>query len=244
MTHNINAIRAKAYDLLQELIDTTEFDQFLSGQMSFSDWLHYAKHSRMSGDRELSLIPEHIAVSCGCTRIVFWDLNTCDYVFKLNIYPNDIDYGASEVFIYNRACDEGLEECFAWTTKIIDDAKFPIYAMSYCEVDNAAMSDACYRYRFQATCEAEGYDPESLTEDEREEVENYISDYADTEGMLDFASSYYDYGVYSRLYDFLEEYQVHDLHCGNWGYYNGKLVITDYAGYQRDLVALAQERAA
>ena len=41
----------------------------------------------------------------------------------------------------------------------------------------------------------------------------------------------YGYEEFLRLNDFLEWYDINDLHSGNIGYINGKLVFIDYAGY-------------
>ena len=122
MTHNINEIREQAQDLMQELINEAGFGAFLKGNMTWHDWFGRARRN--------GHIPSHIRITSGCTRMVFWDEDNCDYVFKLNIYPDEIDYGASEVFIYERACDAHIEQCFAWTAKVIDDEKFPIWSFT------------------------------------------------------------------------------------------------------------------
>ena len=34
-----------------------------------------------------------------------------------------------------------------------------------------------------------------------------------------------------QFVEFLDEHHVNDLHCGNWGYDDNRLVLTDYAGF-------------
>ena len=35
----------------------------------------------------------------------------------------------------------------------------------------------------------------------------------------------------TQLYDFISELEINDLHSGNIGYENGRIVIIDYSGY-------------
>ena len=231
MEHNLEAIKAQATALLNELIEQTHFDDVINGTLCWTLWEFNANKEH--------LIPDHIVINSGSTRMVFWDKNHHDYIFKMNMSANDIDYNASELFIYQHACEYHVEDCFAWIAKVIDHGIFSIYAMPYCHISDTELSAECYDKSFQAYCEEMGYDSEHLTSEQREYIDSQIGGYSDTEGMLSYASEYYDEDHYRELCWFIDYFNLDDLHCGNWGFYQGQLVLTDYAGYCIDLIAYA-----
>ena len=231
MKHNIPMIRAEALDLLAELVSKAHFDKFINDKVSFGDWLYDERDN----------VPDHIGICSGCTRLVFWDKNICDYVFKINIYSNDIDYGRQEEYIYGKAEENHVEECFAWTMKIIDNGVRSIYAMEFCETDSHQLSSEAWEHEARNLCVNEGWDFDNLTDEQREQIDDWMdnSDYACTEGMLDLASDILEWNIYRSLVDFINTYSLNDLHCGNWGYRNSNhmLVITDYAGFECNLMS-------
>ena len=100
------------------------------------------------------------------------------------------------------------------------------------------LSTESWDYHFKRVCEEKGYDGEHLTEEQRDEVYDAIHDaeYANTEGMLDYACHYMGEELFYKFYDFISDYKINDLHAGNWGFYNGTLVVVDYAGYEIKLM--------
>lgn len=221
MEHNIDAIREEAERLLYELNTKAHFEEFTSDRTTFCGWLYKYRKD----------IPSFIKFASGCTRFVFWDANKSDYVFKMNIYVDDIDYGRQEEYIYNKAVEAGVAECFAWVHKIIDDGMRSIYAMPYCIVDYYKMSSDSYEYHVRQYCDEMGYDFDHLTDDQRDEVNDMVDGYSDSDGMMDYVSDRFGSGIYDLFCSFVDDIGLNDLHCGNWGYLNGQLVVIDYAGY-------------
>ena len=226
MEHNIDAIREEAEVLLYELNTKAHFEEFTSGRMTFCDWFYTYKKD----------IPSFIKTSLGCTRFVFWDANKSDQVFKMNVDVNDIDYGRQEEYVYNKAVEAGVAECFAWIHKIIDNGMRSIYAMPYCIVDCYKMSSDSYEYHARQYCDGMGYDFDHLTDDQRSEVDDMVDGYSDSDGMMDYVSNSFDSDIYDLFCSFVDDIDLNDLHCGNWGYLNGQLVVVDYAGFGRYLM--------
>lgn len=220
----------RIYDILKA---HSNIDGLLRGELCVDEWEHDKAND----------VPENIWVDHGATRIVIGDSNSCKYVFKINYDINDpIDYNKNEMFIYNRAVEEGVEDWFAWIAKIgtihIDDRELEVCAQAWCDVDFDKIAEQSFYCQFSAECAAEGYDINHLTEEESEEIydkidEDYVGSGA---GMRDYVYSNYPYNKVRALFNFLDKYGVNDTHAGNWGYLNDELVLTDYAGYRCNLV--------
>lgn len=225
MKRDINAIREAAINLLKELKASANFHAFLNGTMSYSEWCF----------DNMKYVPEHIGISAGCTRLAFWDRDICDYVYKVNIYDDDIDYTKQEAWVYDRAIEDHVEDCFAWVGKIIDGGMHSVYAMEFCNVDSHLLSSESWEYHAKLVCEDEGYDYEHLTEAQRDEIADLVeeTEYSQTEGMLDYAHEFMDDDLFYRFCAFLNKYYINDLHVGNWGFYKERLVVVDYAGFER-----------
>lgn len=227
---SILSLGHKAETLIEELKAAANFENFLNGDQDYYDWLWDNSKS----------IPEHIGFANGATRFVFWDKDEPSYVFKINIYHHDdIDYGKQEVYIYNKAVEQGVEEHFAWAAKVYSYGANDVYAMEYCSVDCDRTSSESWEYHARAICEEENWDFDHLSDEEQEQLQCYVEDseYAQTTGMLEFARSQMSRDEFHDFYDFITDMDINDLHCGNWGYRNcDKLVLVDYAGYERDLM--------
>jgi len=219
----------KAETLIEELKAAANFESFLNGEQDYYDWLWDNSKS----------IPEHIGTANGATRFVFWDNDEPSCVFKINMYRGGIDYGKQEVYIYNKAVERGVEEHFAWAAKVYSYGANDVYAMEYCSVDYDRTSDESWEYHARAICAEEDWDYDNLSDYEQEQLQCYVEDseYAQTAGMLEFARSQMSWEEFYDFRGFINDMGLNDLHCGNWGYRNcDKLVLVDYAGYERDLM--------
>ena len=220
---------------LIEIMNETDYNAYLRGEVSFYEWFNKLERY----DDEL----DHVSGTCRAC-IHFYD---SDFVFKFNIYHSDIDYCASEFFIYEEAKAYEVNNHFAWITKAYDwyfndQYIMTIYAMEFCEGCNGSVSQASYSYHFRLYCEENGYDPDNLTSSQREEVCDMIDDYyGDSEGMMDMASSAMSFDEFEKFSSFIDRYNINDIHSGNWGYRGDMLILIDYAGYCRNLIELAQE---
>ena len=225
---NLNEVREKAHALFEELNQTTEdFDKLLNGQISHEKWY------RINKDR----IPENLRIESGCTRIVIWDNDECDFVYKINKYTDTIDYCAQEVAVYHKAMEYHVEDCFAWTEKLFDYCGVGIYAMEYCDVEADLLSSEAYEYAARDYCEYNGYDYDNLSDEPEEELRSAMEDceYSETSGLMELASSKMPTTLFEKFSEFVNKFELCDLHAGNWGFRNHQLVLTDYAGYCVDL---------
>ena len=219
--------KEKAKSFFDMLINEYHFNEYLNGSKVFYNWYdEYAE--KLKHDTGIELLR-------GACRIV---IPFEKYAYKFNFIGEDIDYCAEEAYAYQKAIDFGCDEAFCPITFLthIDGndeySGFDVYIVPVCEVDDQQNSDDSYDYHFRQECEVLGYDPDNLTDEQRDEVEEYMSDeYEDTEGMCEFAYSKWDKYLYRRTMDFIDTLEIRDLHYGNWGYLNGKFVIIDYAGY-------------
>lgn len=185
---------------------------------------------------------EGIDWDAGCTRVVCWR-KYGEYVFKIdmeyesgysgdykvNCVPTsekDTTYDSPtehELNIYKDACAEGLGDLFAWEEYLgaypIEDGYIHIYTMERVEIDydkNTADS----RESFESTHSIE----------ECAEVPVYY--FSDEDYMLKLAQAEWnDDALFEDFTRFIENVNLNDLHAGNWGRKNGRLVVTDYAGF-------------
>ena len=173
----------------------------------------------------------------GCTRFVMGD-DECDYVIKFQRPFDDIDYGAIECDIYQDAVAAGYGDKFVWCEHLMDypapdsdEEYIKVYVYKYAQCSYDMISDDSYDYHFRSYCEQEGLDMDS--DDAREEWYNRDGDYTSTRAMLEFAENFWHMTREDLIafVGFLSEHHVNDLHCGNWGYDDNLLVLTDYAGY-------------
>lgn len=188
---------------------------------------------------ELSLM-RGIDVFCGQTRAVFIDDDENRFVLKVQYSDNDgVDYCASEAWAYQKACDQNLGQFFAAIACVGKFENLSLYVMEKCDVDEdhtGSLSEECY-YRYWL---AENHltDSEETKEQFYDEVDDY--EYHNSDGMLNFAETEWGYEDANRVRDFLDFYQINDCHVGNWGWRDGELVITDYAGFCVDIVKEAE----
>ena len=188
---------------------------------------------------ELSLV-RGVDAFCGQTRAVFVDDDEDRFVLKVQHSDNDeVDYCASEAWAYQKACDQNLGQFFAAIACVGKFENLSLYVMEKCDVDedkNSSLSEKHYYNDWLASNNLT--DSEAAMEQFYDEVDG--SEYQDTEGMLDFAATEWDYKDAQRVRVFLELYQINDCHYGNWGWRDGELVITDYAGFGVDIVKEAE----
>lgn len=185
---------------------------------------------------------EGVDWDAGCTRLVCWRKDG-DYVFKIDM-ENESAYSGNyrvncsstpekntadesftehELSIYQDACAEGLGDLFAWEEYLgvypIEDGYIHIYTMERVEIDyDKNMADS--RESFESTHSVE----------ECAEVPEYY--FSDEDYMLKLAQAEWnDDALFEDFSRFIESVDLNDLHAGNWGRKNGRLVVTDYAGF-------------
>lgn len=183
-------------------------------------------------------VHEGVEWDSGCTRLVCWR-KYGEYVFKIDMgYEFDIKLNCTptpekddsydsptehELGIYMDACAEGLGDLFAWEEYLgaypIEDGYIHIYTMERVEIDyDKNMADS--RESFESTHSVE----------ECAEVPEYY--FSDEDYMLKLAKvEWNDDALFEDFSRFIANVDLNDLHAGNWGRKNGRLVVTDYAGF-------------
>lgn len=170
--------------------------------------------------------------SSGATRLIIGD-DDRDFIIKFQPYEDNRghDYCKFEYDTYKAAVAVGLDDYFCPIEFLFDyhfgDRVCGIYVMPYCSCDAEGIEDDSYDYQYRTFCSDNGYDVDD--EDARDEFcYDYDSDGCLIELALDIWGRHSDYDA---LCDFLRNWGCNDLHTGNWGYLENKLVLVDYAGY-------------
>lgn len=250
--------REQAIKEAQEMI--RELEKFGFGYVDLDNSTEYAEWTRcLHGKCDLFSFPE------GSTRQVIVH-EECDYVIKLmtraytnretgevQIYNNEVDYNESEAYIYDEAEKRGLAEYFAGMVRLPDYTNargtYHLYAMLKCDVnyDEMASTAAEYsgsgEYHYYMNDHGERIDEweyDNLSSNEQSEFWSEYeesSDWGDYESMRELAKSEWGCEAERKVDEFLYYYGVNDCHAGNWGWYNGFLKLTDYAGYCRKVNA-------
>ena len=173
--------------------------------------------------------------NCGAYRIAIWNEDS-DYVFKFS-YRGDEDCCDIERKNYLLAEFDNVEQCFAKMIYVGQYNLFVkpiyVYAMEKAYVDEDENRERSSEASFQRFCEENGYDYEEAYYDSEihAQYEYDCSWYLDeTDQMLDLAHCEWDEELYNRFMEFVDENNISDLHAGNWGRINGRLVVIDYAG--------------
>lgn len=175
----------------------------------------------------------------GATRLIIWDEYE-DCVIKIqfdeghNHYDNN--YNELELAAYNAAVENGWEDMFAPVAKLFDysftdSIRVGVYAMAFCDCNQDEVENESYRRNFDKYCKEYGRDP-----DDEETQEEFSEDWYDYDGnYIESALAYNGYQEhdYDKFCEFLRNQRINDLHSGNWGYLDGRLVLVDYSGYGR-----------
>lgn len=176
-------------------------------------------------------------VASGACRLIL-SLNESEYIIKLSPDPAE-HYSEYEARTYAEAVKVGFNQYFApcyflfdYTFESAGNKKVvPVFAMAKCSCDEEEVYSSSCEYH------AEEYRKDNNLGDEVDVYEEgFDTDYCgDTEGMLIYAYHVWKLGERvdwnCELFQFMHKMGVNDIHCGNWGYLDGRLVLVDYGGY-------------
>lgn len=125
------------------------------------------------------------------------------------------DYCSAEEYVYLKAQDRHLEDMFARTRFLGHSRGLRIYVSDKAE----SLYDS--------------FDDGDKASDNSKEIAKRYGKY---DGLGEEANAIivenYGEGSLANLIEFLDDYQVYDLHDGNLGYKNGKLVLIDYSSFR------------
>ena len=231
MAHNIMELRERFGNLLDALCGDFGLGNYVDGGSCPEDiecnWEGFDDAADHYG----------IWTGSGATKLVIGDDN-CDYIIKFCPNPDMMDYCEREVEIYEEAVRAGYADKFAWCAKLFDydfndSICLPVYVMEWCQCSYDMIDDEMDDWHYTKYCSDLG------VEKGDEVFTQYCSegrndkDYQ--ERMMEWAYSVWglDYhnGDDYAFCNFMKEMYINDIHAGNWGWCNNKLVLVDYSGY-------------
>ena len=240
MVHNIDALKVRFKQLLDNLCDNYNFAYYLEKEESpediYCEWNEFNEAANNYG----------LWCGTGATKFVLGD-DDCDYVIKIQppYVDSDFDYCAREVEVYNAAVEAGYADKFAWTAKLFDydfsdSICLPIYVMEWCQCSYDMIDDEMDDWHYTKYCSSTG-----ISKGDDDAYEKYCdsreqSDVSYSERMIEWAFSVWGLDYDSEDYEFcrfMQKMFINDIHAGNWGWCNNRLVLVDYSGYGADLNA-------
>lgn len=229
-------IKARYTNYINELIDKFGFGSVLNNPDNNAfRWIR---------DYESDLQDAGYTTCSGYCRMVIFH-EEWDYVIKFtyNEYAK-MAYCANEEFLYGKAAEWGISECFAGVYFLGEFNNTNIYLVERCDCDEDKMYNDSYDNQFRNFCRDRGYSAENANDDIYEEFQDSC-DYecSGQEGMLELAASKWGRELADKVFKFLNYFGVNDCHSANWGYLGTQLVIIDYAGYGEGAESIANARA-
>lgn len=167
----------------------------------------------------------HCRVTSGATRVVVIPEGE-DWVLKFGFNDPSLirDYNRLEAQNYAAATNRGLEDFFAASYYFEEVCGVDIYVQEHVWVDDDAVSDSFYNYTIDNF-----YSHRDL-DDDRTQEEAWEDSYS-----LDNEDRVYamlgDQKRVDDLVNFINAFEINDLHSANWGYRDEQPVLIDYSGY-------------
>ena len=231
MAHDIVTLRERFHQLLDTLVNDYNLGKYIDGccpeDLDTEWWDDYNKAA------------EHLGIwtGTGATKFVIGDDN-CDYIIKFSPCNGDFDYCGREAEVYKEAEKAGHADKFAWCEYLFDyefndSFCLPVYVMEWCQCGYEMIDDEMDEYTFQRYCTSRGVDD---NDDTREDYYNSEMRGEYQENMMVWAYSHWglDYNAPTEgksVAQFMREMFINDIHAGNWGWCNNRLVLVDYSGY-------------
>ena len=202
-------------------------------------------------------VPRDVRLSCGVSRgciaaegmdeVVKFDLSgyegTCEY--EMNVFAAAAQVGLQHCFAHPRFLGTYRRKVVTWPLDLLmfendtwdwseDDYLEAINELGLTDEDMREVEIEIPLYAYERV-NSIGY----LSMETDDEDENIAASYDSPllERSEDIAISFvHEYGeaVYVALSEFLAEWEVNDIHCGNVGWINSNFVLLDYAGYHEN----------
>lgn len=155
--------------------------------------------------------------SGGATKVCIGHVDLKGWVIKVGYTDTRFDHATIEYNNYCLAEKASLTEFFPTTVYLGDFCGRAFYIQEEAECDEDVISSSwldCLLSRYEKI--GEDYDCENLWDE--------------IDAMDDEEKAYLTFENHS-LCDFLIEHDIGDLHEGNFGYIDGRMVIVDFGGY-------------
>lgn len=151
-----------------------------------------------------------------------------DCVIKFDQDDNRYNRCGIEALLYSRAVEAGLGRFFAASSLLREVNGVSFYIQEYAEVDPDAIDSSLIQWVAQDFDQSEFEDEEAYNSRLYEEA-NELSEEDRIFGILGYTTET------RRLVDFIDRYEINDLHNHNWGTTeNGDIVLIDYSGFLSD----------
>ena len=229
MEHNIAELRERFHNLLDTLCDKYNFGEYIDGRCPEDidcEWEGYNDAANHLG----------IWTGSGATKFVIGDEH-CDYIIKFCPQDEGFDYCAREVEIYKEAVRAGYADKFAWCEHLFDydfneSMNLDVYVMEWCQCSYDMIDDEMDDWHYTQYCSSHNLNKGD------DAFEKYCSEGRDNkdyqERMMEWAFSVWGLDYHGEDYaicNFMKRMYINDIHAGNWGWHNNKLVLVDYSGY-------------
>ena len=168
------------------------------------------------GDFTVVIDAEEVTVHIfhGATKAVF-SIDEMATVAKIGFQNFKVDHAAREAQIFKEACAVGVDKFFVPCKKIGEISELEVFEMNLVEVGEDLVTSDMWQ-----KCSGSMSD---------EQIVDVIDDDCGfIEALFPF---YYSEEEMTQLYEFISELEINDLHSGNIGYENGRIVIIDYSGF-------------
>ena len=192
-----------------------EYMYWLAERIIESDFFNYDSLYDWGQDWENYFADNYgVTLEFGCTKACFISTDS-EWVIKLN--TSDMDYCHDEAENYQRAVIRGIDECFAACYFLDHIGGYDFYIQEKVDVDEETTDSTCYTYASRQ-CNSDDYD----------DINELYWDMDDYERII---ALFEDSIFKTQLLDFIDTYNINDLHVGNFGYRNNSPVLMDYSGY-------------
>ena len=140
----------------------------------------------------------------------------------------DINYGTLEYRVYAKACDWKVERFFAAMEPLGDE----VYAQEKCDyiLEDAIEDEDIWELPIFSLTDVEDI-IKDLGDHDIWDIDEYM-----TTGVIPYIYFEYSYEDIAALVEFLQNYDITDIHAGNVGFFkdnegNYKLKLFDYSGF-------------
>jgi hypothetical protein len=191
-------------ETFNEFLKTCEKDTYLDFRRAYDSYFTFEFENKTVG----------VELYYGATKAVI-HISDEPTLVKIGFSDFKINHAEREANIYAEACVNEVSQFFVPCHKLGKIYGHPIYEMVYVDADEELVTSDMWQ-----KCSSEMSDEE--ISDAIDDDDCYI------ENLFPF---YYSEEEMSKLCDFLCELEINDLHSGNIGYLNGRIVLIDYSGY-------------
>ena len=177
-----------------------------------------------------------IGAAYGATKAVIWD-NSLPYVLKIPFgYPNDELKDYCEIETENYSLAQEIPEIsvfFAKSQFLFEFRGVPIYLMDKAKCNESEIEDRAFTSGLAHYEKLNKFQKNINKKDFFTFSDKFVHS-CDEDRIHDLLVEQWGEEVVNIFWEFCENNCINDLHFGNWGILNDKVVLVDYSGYYGD----------